>query len=544
MAVQLNSSYLRRSYQLLSKLSLENLTGEEAFERASNIIYEWAKRKFSKIFRQMPYRKATFDDKRDGNEIGVIYTPDKGCFVFRGVHPDTCVPGRMWITDTELCKIEDDYWFAVRLSVTSLHFCTEDVPLSRPDFVRLIIDNIGISDVIQISNKSHLLSTWEDVNAFIRFLENPDRHFPVVLVTPYCPSERTEDGYMMNAAQMADDLSGVAHVFQITQDAIEYLTQGVGTQWSAFNGAVRTYYPGICFNDSDYYQHPLLTQKSIRLRNTIESDDSNLCMHEIEDHIWKYTVTHGIQWEKHKIDFYLAVHQDYLSARRSATMQSRKELIASYEEQLSQLQKQSEENMALADSYAKDCEDCSNEIDWQRQLIRQLKSQIATLRFQLNNATKGESEHNIPENGSYAEIEEWAKQYYPEKLMLLPRAVRSLKDACYIDSKLVYKCLKLLATSYYDYRMGIISYNEFTDACKQIDAGLEERGAITDTAAGMQGDTYYVQYRGKKRKLERHLAKGNSKDRRYCLRIYFFWDDQDTTIVIGDLPHHLDTSVT
>lgn len=37
---------------------------------------------------------------------------------------------------------------------------------------------------------------------------------------------------------------------------------------------------------------------------------------------------------------------------------------------------------------------------------------------------------------------------------------------------------------------------------------------------------------------------GVSKDRRYCLRIYFFWDDQDQIVVIGDLPHHLDTSDT
>ena len=34
--------------------------------------------------------------------------------------------------------------------------------------------------------------------------------------------------------------------------------------------------------------------------------------------------------------------------------------------------------------------------------------------------------------------------------------------------------------------------------CKEVDPALDERGAITDTAAGMQGDTYYVQYHGKK----------------------------------------------
>lgn len=85
---------------------------------------------------------------------------------------------------------------------------------------------------------------------------------------------------------------------------------------------------------------------------------------------------------------------------------------------------------------------------------------------------------------------------------------------------------------------------QFVDSCKAIDSGLEERGAITNVAAGMQSDEYYVQYQGKKRKLERHLAKGNSKDPRYCLRIYFFWDDQDQVVVIGDLPHHLDTVAT
>lgn len=122
--------------------------------------------------------------------------------------------------------------------------------------------------------------------------------------------------------------------------------------------------------------------------------------------------------------------------------------------------------------------------------------------------------------------------------------IRSLKEACYADTKLVYKCLKLLATSYYDYRTGIKTYEEFTQECKAVDSGLEERGAITDVAAGMEGETYFVQYRGKKRKLERHLAKGSSKDRRYCLRIYFFWDAEDQVVVIGDLPYHLDTTAT
>lgn len=545
MAVQLNSSYLRRSYQLLAKLSPAEMSIDEAFERSSNIIYEWAKRKFVKIFRQMPYKKATLDDKRDGNEIGVFFDPDNGRFIFRGVHPDAYVPGRMWTTDVQLQREGNDCLLAVRLSVTSLQSCTEDVPFSQPDFVRLLIENIGISDVIKISGQKHLLETQDDVNGFVSFLENPDRHMPVVLLTPCSYIEEARcNGYMMDAAQMATDLTGVAHVFQISSEINEYLTESVGKQWSAFNGAVRTYYPGISFEESDYYQHPLITQQSICLRDTIQSDDPNLCMHEIEEYVQKYVLTQRFLWEGQGIDFYLTAYQNHLREQRTASKQSRDELISSYEEQLEQLQKQRDENLSLADSYAKDCESCRKENDQQRQLIGRLKAQVSALRFQLQKCPSESFEESIPEDGSYSDIEEWIGRYYPDKLFLHARAARSLKEATYADSRLVYKCLKLLATSYYDYCTGLITYDCFTAACKQVDPGLDERGAITDVAAGMQGDAYYIQYKGKKRKLERHLTKGSNKDRRYCLRIYFFWDDQDQIIVIGDLPHHLDTGAT
>lgn len=257
-----------------------------------------------------------------------------------------------------------------------------------------------------------------------------------------------------------------------------------------------------------------------------------------------HVLAQRVLWDELGIAFYLTAYQSHLQEQRVASSQSRKDLIASYEEQLEQLQKQSDENLSLAESYYQDCESLREECEQQRQLIGQLKAQVTTLQYSLEDATGESTDQSVPVDGNYADIGEWITKYYPGRLKLLSRAARSLKTACYENPSLVYECLKLLATHYYDYHMGIISYERFMTICKTIDPGLEERGAITDVAAGMQGDEYYVQYQGKKRKLERHLAKGNSKDRRYCLRIYFFWDDQDQIIVIGDLPHHLDTVAT
>ena len=544
MAVQLSTSYLRQSYQLLATLCPKTLSKEEAYNRASNIVYEWGKQKFSSIFTYMPYFKETFDDKRDGCEIGVITDPENGRFVFRGVHPDNSIPGRRWITDVEIRKNNEDFILGIKLSVTSLRSCSEDIPFSIPGFVNRIIDNIGISDIIQICGQQHHISTEKEVESFAEFLQNSKRQMPVILITPCM---RTEDGifdgYMMDANQMAIDLMGVAHVFQIEKAANDYFTELVGRQWTAFNGTVRTYYPEVSFGGSDYYQHPLLTQQSIRAREWDEAENDHICMTEIEEYVKKHVQRRRVQWEDQGIEFYLMAHQNLLSHRREEAAKTNQELIELFEEQIDQLQRRCDENLALASSYANDTDTIQEEYEKQRQVNSKLKHKIFILEQQLQKAQFSE-EDNIPVVGTYDEVSDWIDEYYPDKLLLHSRAVRSLKSANYEDVILVYRCLKLLATSYYDYCTGSITYEAFMAECKAVDPGLDERGAITDTAAGMQGDTYYVLHRGIKRKLERHLAKGSNKDSRYCLRIYYFWDDQDQVIVVGDLPHHLNTSAT
>lgn len=545
MAVQLSSSYLRCSFQILAKLNPGSISNDEAFEQACSIVYRWGKRKFSRIFRQMPDFQETLDYKRDGNEIGVIYEPQNSRFIFRGVHPDTSIPGRLWTTDVQISKSNDVYHFAVRLSVTSLQYCTVDVPYSCPGFIREVMKNVGLSDIISIKDEPHIISTGDEVREFISFLENRDRQMPVLLISPcFYEDDALHNGYMTDSYQVAKNLCGVAHVFFTTPDANDYLRETLGSQWTPYNGAIRTYYPKLSFAESDPYQHPLITPQNIRTRMASGDGQGESWILDIERYIKGYTVKHRVPWQENGILFYLTAHQDNLKEQRLASAQSHEELIALYEEEIDQIQRQSDEYSAMADAYAQDWETAAEENEELRQLVNRLKSQITTLRSALENASGSQSEQPVPVNGTYAEMSDWVERYYSDRLSLHSRAKRSLKNACYEDIELVYKCLALLATSYYNYRMGFITYNEFTTACSEVDSGLEERGAITDVAAGMEGDTYYVQYQGQRRKLERHLTKGNNKDKRYCLRIYFFWDDQDNLVVIGDLPHHLDTSAT
>jgi hypothetical protein len=76
---------------------------------------------------------------------------------------------------------------------------------------------------------------------------------------------------------------------------------------------------------------------------------------------------------------------------------------------------------------------------------------------------------------------------------------------------------------------------------------LEYGFSISNSQVGKQGDQYYVTYplnEQKMRFLEYHLRKGVTKDDRFCLAIYFLWDEQEKKVVVGWLPSHLDNRMT
>jgi hypothetical protein len=76
------------------------------------------------------------------------------------------------------------------------------------------------------------------------------------------------------------------------------------------------------------------------------------------------------------------------------------------------------------------------------------------------------------------------------------------------------------------------------------DLEMQYGPSMGKSRAAEQGDTYFVEWRGKRRFLENHLKKGVAKDERHTLRIYFFWDEENQVVVVGSLPGHLQTRAT
>ncbi|MNR71828.1 hypothetical protein D3C71_25060 [compost metagenome] len=128
-----------------------------------------------------------------------------------------------------------------------------------------------------------------------------------------------------------------------------------------------------------------------------------------------------------------------------------------------------------------------------------------------------------------------------DRLAVLPRALSGAKKALYERPQLVYASLAFLAGPYRDARMGLLDAAGLQAALDRI--GVRLRGSVGASIAGEQGDAYYVAWAGRRRFLDLHLLRGGGRDERYCLRVYFFWDEASKRCVVGWLPSHLDNSL-
>lgn len=128
-----------------------------------------------------------------------------------------------------------------------------------------------------------------------------------------------------------------------------------------------------------------------------------------------------------------------------------------------------------------------------------------------------------------------------DNITVLNRALSGAKKSIYETPSAVYQALAFLAGPYREFRLGRLPRATF-------DAQLEESpfkidGSVGASVAGSQGEDYFVTWNGRRRFLDMHIGKGGGRDERYCLRIYYFWDDDTKKAIVGWLPGHLKNSL-
>ncbi|WP_153114988.1 hypothetical protein [Rhodocyclus tenuis] len=232
-------------------------------------------------------------------------------------------------------------------------------------------------------------------------------------------------------------------------------------------------------------------------------------------------------------------------AARARAANDDRSVIKLYEEEVGRLQQQLNQAETDANEYntlADERKGIAEAAEARAYFLRVENDRLRGLLTQ-RGGTDPDAQILIPD--TYDELPDWCDKNLAGRLMLVPRAARSVRGAPYDNPSLVYKALLMLAGVYRQMRLGLIGREAYEEELRSLE--LTESGSISSVRAGEQGEEYYVTYPSgstRRRFLDIHVRKGTSYDPRHALRVYFFWDEETSQVVVGWLTSHLDTRKT
>lgn len=496
-------------------------------------VLDWARSKWPGLVPPHAYEGKAFEHDQAGLRIAATSNADSTLWAFRSEHLDSR-ESRTWVTEALAADLGPTDAFGVRNSCSTLS--GETIPTSSPRFLRDFVARHSLVDAgIPVTAMSHFVTDTDSFSRFMALLLCPDRSLPVVVLTqlPHCTD------YAIDPAKLARDAQALAHVFCLPPTMTFGLSEHVGRTLSVFHGAVRTYNPGFSV-DSDPWRHNLVFPRRIAEWEDESGTGSVAFAQFLSRQLHLFSV--GTPAKIEQLPSYFSIRRALLDKPNKTT----DEEIQSLRIEVEVAHANEQEWKAIADD--RDGDARANEDE-----NRRLRAQNLTLAYDLKALRKARGEISIPIPENYSELPRWVDSYFADRLFLHSRAIRGLKNATFKNIALVYDALKLLAEAYWAMRANQ-DPNQWQALSTDWEHGIKRLGleynsqSIAQNRLGEYRETYTIDYRvgqSSRQVLGPHLKGGsNTKDDRYCMRIYFFWDDDRQLVVIGHLPTHLDTRAT
>ena len=220
------------------------------FFHAAQLIYRWVSQRYGDLFKDMPAEMTSWKGDRLAYHVDVIIRQEDLFLSVQVQHLDLEVGGRIWYADCMLAPDEQK-----RMILTVRNGFAEPKPehvvqdtkgmfFSYPGFYKMIVDNVGIFNGTELSNRRRILKT-EQLDSLVAALKDPERVFPVILIM----SRRTEDDLMdedwLGQFRVSDFTRTVwryTHVFTCYEEVGRQLLERIGAEYAGSWDAVPGFY--------------------------------------------------------------------------------------------------------------------------------------------------------------------------------------------------------------------------------------------------------------------------------------------------------------
>jgi hypothetical protein len=516
--------------------------GADNRSRARRLILEWAHEKWPTLINEEHFDKPSFEFSQPGVSIEFVSNSDQSIWAFRVEHLDL-EAARTWTTEMVVAAADGIDMVGVRNYCAYLALAATPTP-SSPRVLRSLAKDCHLLDAgREISEFKHI-STSAECEDLVALLCSEDRTLPVIVL-----SARQQKGtYPLQPVGLIKQLSGLAHIYLLDQESSTTFGLLVSGRYMVFDGAVRTFYPGFSM-DSNPFDHPVAPPSRIEAwEHNFDAELKGVAAFQrfLIDSMHFFSVKRVAQLES---------CPSYQSIKRKIGLATGAQ--SSEEDPGKRLEELRAENETLHELLKDDsdarvwrnlAESLDLENDELRQQLNSERSLNQVLSTELDRWRVGAGPVSDSGPTEYQEIPDWIARNYSAKVRLHSRAIRSLKSATYRDIELVCRAIEFLAEEFHQTKTsgGKELLKRRDDKLNEL--GLELSPSLADHRLGEFRDQYTVDYQSgqsTKHVLDMHLkTKGNSKDPRNCLRIYFFWDPQNEVVVIGHLPSHLDNRLT
>lgn len=448
--------------------------------------------------------------------------------------PDRTTAQRTWSTEISITQQGQTTRFAARLTNVTRGEGSPFTP-SIPGVVRGILGKLSAeADEFPISDEAFIVDDNSQAD-FEHLLLDRRRRLPILAFSEF------ENGRcILDPRIAAQKLAGTAHIVRLKRNASWQLTKTYGRRYSVFDGAARLYWAPFDPDEDDQYRHPL--------HKPLPNEDTSDFLAWVNARILPTTF---LKLNKTN-DIVRLVDVQALASRRdrAATAdgdEARRlqQAVASLEASLVASERQRSEDgdaaQALLDEAAADLQVAEQQRDEIAAENDRLRAKLQVL----SQATAREITHLDRRLESYDDFETWADNTLGQHVHVSAKAIRETEKHGQpeIIGKLQ-ETLTLIRDFYVPMRRGTgtVTWDTFREKCEEI--GVEERACFAQKNDIKSFPGYSTQLGSRKVWLDRHFKYGGGYDPRRMFRIYFSWDDDTQSVVIGHMPTHLDNNNT
>ncbi|HOJ67658.1 MAG TPA: hypothetical protein PK379_10140 [Candidatus Hydrogenedentes bacterium] len=527
----------------------------DCFNRGRELILQWMAEKYpDPLPRQMmeghPWRV------EDNGQIIATETLARRYWALRNEMPDSGigdhvrpVAGRQWITEVVLGRENTD---ELRFSITV--YC-RNLPMAREQEIHLlrprIVGDLAATGMLWTDNRQVRLTPWhvttrKDVEDLFAFAVSPDRKMPLVI----CGERKNPlvtTGFNHN--EFAKNIAGVAHWAVLDHEQMAAWNLKAGSWARIEPGWVWVYYSGFQPDQPrEKNRHRLFQQTTDEFFTFSDYRGKTQGPEAFQRYLKKLLFTDARRSAMDQA--FVRSFAEIRKARKDNekdTDSSNEGILDLYKDEIDELTSENkelkerlryleQENARLETTHRE-------EIGRLKQEIAGLSGRITSLRVAIKDTPLREDDP-LPadEDCTWDNLASWVDTELAGRLILHNRARGMLKDAEYENVRLAYEALVALAGPYREMKKGDKkARKEWTDTLTRLCLDYDPKSLDPSRRGESYANEYELEYKGKKIRLEEHLKKGNSMDRRHCFRVYFFFDEEEQLVVVGAMPHHLTT---